>query len=286
MEKKVSVIVACYNHADFLPQAVGSVIAQTYTNWECIIINDGSTDNSEVVASSLINSDHRIKYFTKPNGGLSSARNFGIEKSNGEYILPLDADDKIHPGYIEKALNEFKNEKIKIVYCEAEYFGAREGKVNLPAFSRKGLAEMNMIFCSAMYKRKDFDLAGGYNPNMIFGWEDWNLWVAILKNGGEVIKIPEVLFYYRIKVASMLKSLEGARKQTMFMQLYLNHPDFFDQFYDEPIEIFDKYRSLKDAYLRLRDLVTLKPTAIAGYFKNLLFIKIKTLLRTFNINLC
>ena len=251
MSQLVSVIVPCYNQALYLEEAIDSVIAQTYQRWECIIVNDGSTDESEVTALAITRKDSRVKYYKKLNGGLPSARNFGIEQSSGELILPLDADDKIHPQYIEKAVQEFGRDNVKIVYCDGEYFGARKGKLLLPDFSRKNLAEMNMIFCTAFFRRKDFYSAGGYNPNMKFGWEDWDLWIGILKNEGEVIKIPEVLFYYRIKEESMLTSLEGTRKQRMFMQLYLNHPDFFDQYHNEPIEIFDKYRLFKNENILL-----------------------------------
>lgn len=191
--------------------------------------------------------------------------------------MPLDADDKIHTTYIEKAIKAFEDSSVKIVYCEAEYFGAKQGRITNPEYSIRELAEMNMIFCSAVFKRHDFDISGGYNTNMVFGWEDWNLWVSILKGGGKVIKLPEVLFYYRIKKESMLTTLEGSRKQKMFMQLYLNHPDFFDRFYDEPIEFFDKYRSLK-AYSEeleeklsiLKGLITLKFSSYRYIVRNIL----------------
>jgi glycosyltransferase involved in cell wall biosynthesis len=245
-DHKVSVIVPCYNQSLFLWDSVQSIIDQTHNNWECIIVNDGSTDNSEETALELIKRDARIKYFKKENGGLSSARNYGIEQSSGNFILPLDADDKIHSTYLEKGIKYFADQKVKVVYCEAEYFGERQGKLDLPEFSRSNIAEWNMIFCTALFRRSDFDAAGGYNLNMNFGWEDWNLWIAILKKGGDVIKIPEVLFYYRIKEQSMLTSLQGSRKQKMFMQLYLNHQDFFDKYYDEPTDIFDNHRSLKN----------------------------------------
>jgi glycosyltransferase involved in cell wall biosynthesis len=85
----VSVIVPCFNQAQYLGEALQSVLAQTYTNWECIIVDDGSPDNTERVASKFVKLDNRIKYHKKQNGGLADARNYGINKAKGEFILPL-----------------------------------------------------------------------------------------------------------------------------------------------------------------------------------------------------
>ena len=100
----VSVVVPCYNHAEYLNESVASVVAQTFQNWECIIVDDGSTDDTESVARQLSQEDTRIKYLHKTNGGLADARNKGIEAAKGEFILPLDADDKISSNYMEAAL--------------------------------------------------------------------------------------------------------------------------------------------------------------------------------------
>jgi len=93
MDPLVSVIVPCFNGAQYLEQAVKSVLAQTFTNLECIIVDDGSTDNTRQVSESLVSKDSRVKYFYKDNGGAASARNFAIERAKGEWIQFLDADD-------------------------------------------------------------------------------------------------------------------------------------------------------------------------------------------------
>ena len=100
----VSIIVPCYNQAQYLSEALESVLQQTYTDWECIIVNDGSPDNTDIIVKDWLQRDNRFKYLYKDNGGLSSARNFGIENSNGTYILLLDADDKYHHTFIEKGV--------------------------------------------------------------------------------------------------------------------------------------------------------------------------------------
>ena len=115
MQKLVSIIVPCYNQAIYLTECLNSVLNQTYSNWECLIIDDGSPDNTFEIANLFIEKDKRFKYFKKENGGLSSARNFGIKQSFGEFILPLDADDKIHQDYISEVVKIFvKDETITV----------------------------------------------------------------------------------------------------------------------------------------------------------------------------
>ncbi|MBA3921646.1 MAG: glycosyltransferase family 2 protein, partial [Nostocaceae cyanobacterium] len=92
----VSVIVNCFNQGHYLERSVKSVLSQTFTDLECLIVDDGSTDNTRQVAENLINQDPRVHYFFKQNSGLPSSRNFGMQQAQGEWIQYLDADDWIH----------------------------------------------------------------------------------------------------------------------------------------------------------------------------------------------
>ena len=105
MNDLVSIIIPCYNQADYLPETLESIIQQTYPDWEAIIVNDGSPDNTEEIALQYTQKDSRFKYYKKENGGLSSARNYGIHRANGKYIIPLDSDDLIAPTFIEEGIN-------------------------------------------------------------------------------------------------------------------------------------------------------------------------------------
>ena len=114
----VSIIIPCYNQAQYLAEALESVLNQTHQVWECIIVNDGSPDNTEEVAMEWCKKDTRITYLKKANAGLSAARNSGIAIAQAEFILPLDADDKLGYNYISLALKEFElDSTIKVVYC-------------------------------------------------------------------------------------------------------------------------------------------------------------------------
>lgn len=229
----VSIIVPCYNQAKYLDEALQSVWGQTYPNWECIIVNDGSPDNTEEIAKQWVKKDKRFIYLYKENGGLSSARNAGIVIANGEYILPLDADDKIAGNYIELGIQSFQEDTtLKVVYCKAEKFGDEEGIWKLPPFSIYDLCLYNMIFCCAIFKREDWESVGGYDVNMIYGLEDWEFWIAILKNSGEVRRLDLVGFYYRIRADSMARVID--QEERNFSQIYVakKHIDFFILNYD------------------------------------------------------
>jgi glycosyltransferase involved in cell wall biosynthesis/lipopolysaccharide biosynthesis protein len=204
----VSVIVPCYNQAHYLSGALGSVMSQTYLHWECIIVNDGSPDNTESVASEWMAKDARFKYVHKPNGGLSSARNAGIQQAQGEYILPLDADDRLGENYIEVCLQSLLTDtNCKISYGQGIYFGIVDAKWELPEYDFKHILVDNMIFCTALFSRKDWELNHGYDENLVHGHEDWEFWINLLKRGGRAVQNQECTFYYRVKEKSMYKSL-------------------------------------------------------------------------------
>jgi len=233
---KVSIIVPCYNQAVYLSEALDSVMAQTYQNWECVIVNDGSPDNTEEIAKKYLDKDRRFKYIRQENKGLSSARNAGIDRSDGEYILPLDADDLIGSTYLEKAVGHFEQApETKLVYCKAEKFGLVNGPWELEEFDYDCFIWNNCIFCTAMYKRCDYNKTEGYNPNMAHGIEDWDFWLTLINREDIVYKIDEVLFYYRVKEKSMVTELDKRYREEMLIQICRNHVDIYAPFKDKVV---------------------------------------------------
>lgn len=238
---RVSIIVACYNQSLFLDEALESVLNQTEKNWECIIVNDGSTDESDTIAEKWTKKDSRFICFHQKNSGLCRARNFGIEKAKGEFILPLDADDKLGKDYLKLGLEAFNNrENLKLVYSLAEKIGEEKGLWELPDFNLYNLSRRNMIFCSAIFRKRDWEKVNGYDINMVYGWEDWELWIAFLKNGGNVFKLDYVGFYYRIKTESMLKSIDNKKSKYLLNYLSVKHADFFVNYYGSFKEMEEK----------------------------------------------
>jgi glycosyltransferase involved in cell wall biosynthesis len=122
MSPKVSIILPCYNRASYLGKCLQSVLSQTFTDLECILVDDGSKDNTREIAEYSMSLDSRVKYFYKENGGLSSARNFGIEKAEGEWIQCLDPDDWIHEDKTRfqlSYLEQLESNNV-IFYCDYE----------------------------------------------------------------------------------------------------------------------------------------------------------------------
>ena len=123
---RVTVIIPCYNQAQFLPRAVASLQSQTIEDWECIVVDDGSTDNTAEVASVLAANEPRIRLLQKKNGGSAAARDLGLSKARGKYIQFLDADDYIAPQKLEKQVIVMENENLDISYtafCHENNYG-------------------------------------------------------------------------------------------------------------------------------------------------------------------
>lgn len=234
----VSVIMPCYNQGNYLPEALESIISQTYPKWECIIINDGSTDHSERVAKEYCRKDSRIRYIYQENAGVIAARNHAVSESLGEFILPLDADDTVSCHYLEKAVHVLTTDpSCKIVYGKGWLTGEKNEPFILPPFSIEGLLRDNCIFNSAIYRHQDFDNVGGYNPNMKEGYEDWNLWLSLLEGGGYAHKLDEVVYYYRIQSKS--RTTEADQNEIKLrLQILENHKELYMRYY---MNLYDQH---------------------------------------------
>ena len=226
---KISVIIPCYNQGAYLDEAVDSVLAQTFQDFEILVVDDGSTD-AATVKMVRDYSRPKTRVIHTDNQGLSMARNNGIREARGDYILPLDADDKIGPGYLEEAVRILdQHQEIGIAYCEAAYFGARTGHWHLPDFSTDQLLFQNLIFCSAVFRREHWEKVGGYNVNMIYGWEDWDFWLSLVHLGVKVYRIPRVLFFYRLRETSMIQTMDEGKQFFMRLHAILNHRDLYQR---------------------------------------------------------
>ncbi|WP_294590399.1 glycosyltransferase family A protein [uncultured Bacteroides sp.] len=233
-QKLISVILPCYNQAIYLSEALDSVFQQSYQNWEAIVVNDGSSDDTEIVALEYVKRDPRVKYISKENGGLSSARNRGIELANGEFILPLDSDDIIKSEYMEEAIAAFENNShIKLVYCQGFFFGTKNELWDLSYQGYKNLLLRNAIFCSAFFRKSDWVKIGGYDEKMLKGHEDWDFYIRLLENEGVVYQIQKPLFYYRIKESSLigLATRKDVLLETEFY-LYSKYESIYISYFD------------------------------------------------------
>lgn len=238
---EVSIIVPCYNQAKYLNEALQSILDQSYFNWECIIVNDGSPDNTEEVAKKWVGKDSRFVYMYKVNGGLSSARNFGIQKANGKHILTLDADDKFEPTFIEKA-HQFllNNQDVGIVSS----WGVRFiGDEQFGEFRPSGKSIKDFLFCNAaigtsLFRKECWEKVGGYDENMKLGYEDWEFYIRVCKLGWRVHVIQEPLFLYRQHTISMRVVALNNHDMDIKKYIFLKHRELYKEYYDDLIEYY------------------------------------------------
>lgn len=261
----VTVIIPVYNMADFLQETLSSVAAVDYPHLEVIIVDDGSTDCSGEIARRFCEQDDRFHYHRQDNAGVAAARNHALRLARGEYILPVDADDLIHPAYIAEAVDVLQQHPgVKVVYARAEYFGERDGEWKLPVFSLHRLAMHNQIYVSAVYRREDALRFGGY-CEQLSGREDWDFWLSMLKYGGDVRQLDQVRLYYRIRPMSKRISDRKGKKERIAL-LNRRHQDFFLQQLHGPLRL---HRNLSPLTNRLANLVRCQSFRTADGFREL-----------------
>ena len=241
----VSIIVPCFNHEHYIGLALESIMAQSFSDWECIIVNDGSTDNSLEIIELYAKRDSRIRFINIKNSRVSIARNTAIKESRGVYLYPLDSDNKLHPECIAKCLEEFqRGTNIKLVYSEAELFGEKTGLWGLPEYDYKTMLKYNMVDNSSMFLREDFDRVGGYRLNMINGLEDWDFFIALLAPYAkeQIVKIMQPLYYYRVTDSSRRSILEySAEFELMLDNIVYNNFQIYQKYFPNIFERVHEY---------------------------------------------
>ena len=232
----VSVVIPMHNGANTtLEETVASVVAQTFADWEIVVVDDGSTDGSGAFASLLAERRRReglrVRVVRKANGGLADARNFGFVAARADLVLPLDADDLIEPRFLETAhrLLTETHPRAHLAIANLKGFGDWDYEWILPEYDAMDLRYTNMFHCSALMRRRLWEaVPGGYPTTTLFGYEDWAFWIAAQERlaggggggggGGGVggvgegdgirpAYVRENMFRYRLRSNSMLQSL-------------------------------------------------------------------------------
>jgi glycosyltransferase involved in cell wall biosynthesis len=271
MAYKVSIIVPCFNHAKYLEECIQSVKQQSYTDWECIIVDDGSSDDTQTVSRKLEN--ERITYIYQENKGLSGARNTGIRKATGDYILPLDADDTLNPLALEKMIEVFqRNPETLVVFSDTVTFGHLQKKSNLKEnFTLKELLLGNKLYCTSMFPKKYFDKGIIYDENLRHGFEDWEFWIQLMSShrGKSFTKIDYPVFNYRSHPeTSMIKEITGNndKKEFIYHTVYEKHKALFHEFFPSYIALLNRKTFYEK---KLENIYSSKPYRIYNFLKKL-----------------
>ncbi|MGN7865294.1 glycosyltransferase family 2 protein [Chryseobacterium sp. 22458] len=271
MTNKVSIIVPCYNHAKYLEECIESIKNQSYSNWECIIVDDGSTDDTQSVSRKLEN--EKIRYVYQENRGLSGARNTGIRNATGDYILPLDADDTLNPLALEKMIAVFTQKpETLIVFSDTVTFGHTHKKSNLQEkFTLKELLLGNKMYCTSMFAKKYFDEGIIYDEKLRHGFEDWEFWIQLISTHRDqpIIKIDYPVFNYRSHPdTSMIKEITGNQDKIEFIYhtVYEKHKTLFHEFFPSYITLLNRKTFYEQ---KLEKIYGSKPYRIYNFLINL-----------------
>ena len=255
----VSIIVTCYNLAKYLDEALESIYNQTYRDWECTIVDDGSTDNTAEIAKQWEVKDPRFVYLHKENGGVSSARNLGIEKAKKDYILTLDADDKYEASFLEKGLKILLSDKeVGIVSSWGQYF--TDDKL-FQVYRLAGKSTVDFLFYNdavgtSLFRKKCWEQVGGYDGNPKNGYEDWEFYLRVCSLGWKVYVIEEVLFFYRQHVVSRRKEMnikENENKKYIFIKNKAIYFEHYEAFVDRYLQICEKEKAENNKYANTID---------------------------------
>ena len=213
----VSIITPNYNTADFIGETIESVLAQTFDDWEMIIVDDASTDNSREIIQAYADKDKRIKpVFLKENGGQGKARNIATDLASGQYIAFLDSDDIWHPEKLEKHLH-FMREKNAVFSYTAYGFIDEKGREILKPYR---ISKCPLTYGDLLKKNDIGCLTAMYNAGRIGKFfmpdlrkkQDYAMWLSILKKGYMAYPYNEVLAWYRKRATSVT----GNKKKLIF----------------------------------------------------------------------
>ncbi|MDI5950694.1 glycosyltransferase family 2 protein [Flavobacterium yafengii] len=288
MNPLVSIIVPCYNQAQFLDATLQSVLDQTYENWECMIINDGSSDDTDYIAQKWVAKDSRFVYLHKENGGVSNSRNLAIEKAKGDYIQFLDSDDVLDEKKLELSLNRIHaDDGIKIVISNFRMFVDNPFEASIPycnlnpqLFNFEGLlyqwgASFTIPIHCGFFEASLFESIRF--PEDMTAQEDWIVWVSVFKKARKAIFLDKPLAFYRQnpKSRTRTKSLyEDQLKAYAYFKIFLSEEEFhqlslvlISRYYKSNEDLKSRLRAIKESNTHQSGLMIKKVLKSAGVLK-------------------
>lgn len=249
---KTSIIIPCFNQGEYLKEALVSIENAKVNDIEIIIVNDGSTEDKTIEILKELELEG-FTIFHKENGGLSSARNAGIAIAKGDYILPLDSDNKVLSSYLRESVKIMdENPDISVLYGNPIFFGDRIGLQSIGQFNLQRLMLFNYIDACALIRKSVFEIVGDYDTNLKYGFEDWEMWLRIAFKGLKFYYLDVDCFYYRVRENSMSRSIVQDYSKINFTENYINSKherymghswivgNFIERFKKSPIKLLFK----------------------------------------------
>lgn len=249
----ISIIIPCYNQAQYLKEAIDSALNQTYKNVEIVVVNDGSTDNTDEVIEPYLQ-NQKIIYKKQSNKGLPGARNFGIQFCSGDFILPLDADDVMLPEWLEECLKFNPNDKTLISTPYEFYNKDLSEKLNHISPSWHPVNEAEIFYgmtthASVLYTKKLWQDIGGYDEFFVH-YEDWEFTIRALDYGCQIYTIDRPMIKYRRHGVTLTDSIinNNDKRLFYFSHLLKKHEKLIEQKSKKLYNIIQLYKNILSRY--------------------------------------
>ena len=225
-EPAVSVIVPCHNGGRFLDDLCGSLAAQTFRDFETIIIDDGSTE--EATLRKLASLEPGIRVVPQENRRLPGARNAGFGHARGEFVLPLDCDDRLAPSFLAETVAALRAAAPEIGFAFAHVRLAGDMDGVMPRhFNRFDQLFLNRLPYCMLIRRAAWQVAGGYDEAMLDGMEDWEFSIRLVQAGFGGVEIAKPLLIYQVSGEGMLMSRTARRHGTIWRYIRTKHRDLY-----------------------------------------------------------
>ena len=216
----VSIVLPTFNRASMLPKAINSCLNQTYKNLELIVVNDGSTDKTELIVKKFVESDPRVKYFKKKNGGLPNALNYGFERANGDFLTWTSDDNQYRKNAIRIMIDylvahpklDLVNANMTAIKNDSVLHQADTGKI-------EEIKDHNPVGACFLYKREVYEKIGDYNEDFILA-EDYDYWIRIWRSF-KIGHVNKSLYIYSVNESSLTHNrLEKIQLMTILLRLH------------------------------------------------------------------
>ena len=223
----ISIIMPVYNGEKYLKDALDSVLKQSFSDFEVICIDDGSTDTSHEILTNYATQESRIKIIHQKNKGVIEARNNGVKQAKGTFIYFLDSDDIIDEKLLEKSYNAITAGKGDIITCRVMIFGRENKEMPLKKPTKINMARGNCLVNATLLRKSLFDKTGGFDRAFREGLEDYDLWChMIYRQKASFYRIPELLFYYRLKPDSESRNAQARLHcEDLIKRLWAKYPE-------------------------------------------------------------
>jgi glycosyltransferase involved in cell wall biosynthesis len=226
----VSIVIPVFNAGEYLREALDGAVGQTHPDVEVVVVDDGSTDRPTRDILDAARAHARVTVVRTENGGPARARNVGVEHARGEYVLPLDADDRLVPTFVERTLPVLEADPgVGVVHTWVGLVGRHHGTWRTGPFALPDLLTRCTVHVSSLFRRRLWSDVGGWDPQFVATMEDWDFWLSAVERGWTGRCVPEVLVHYR-RLASgrEVRARTPGVKAGLIRQLVAKHRGLYE----------------------------------------------------------